>query len=85
MKHPAAPTSCITFTARDRTHMDEELDRSVNLLVGHALQRREMGILVTRHSPRDFTVELHPEVPFGVTHERQTWRRPIRLGTRNVM
>ena len=85
MKHPARTTSRITFTARDRTHMDEELDRSVNLLVGHALQRREMGILVTRHSPRDFTVELHPEVPFGVTHERQTWRRPIRLGTRNVM
>ena len=84
-EHLSGPASRLAFTAKDRAHMDEELDRTVNLLVGHALLRREMGILVTRHSPRDFTVELHPEVPFGVTYERQAGRRHAGLGTRNVM
>lgn len=84
MEHPPAPPSCIAFTARDRAHMDEELARSVNLLIEHAQLRRDMGILVTRRSMRDFTVELHPEVPFGFTRERQTWQSPRGLGGRNV-
>ncbi|GAP60752.1 hypothetical protein AHiyo1_43380 [Arthrobacter sp. Hiyo1] len=53
--------------------MDEQLVRSVNYLVEHALRRPETGILVTRHSPCDFTVEFHPDVPFGVTYERRNW------------
>ncbi|BAS18510.1 hypothetical protein AHiyo8_pI68140 (plasmid) [Arthrobacter sp. Hiyo8] len=73
MAHPSVPASCIAFTANDRAHMDEQLVRSVNYLVEHALRRPETGILVTRHSPCDFTVEFHPDVPFGVTYERRNW------------
>lgn len=34
---------------------------------------RDRGIMVTRHSAWDFTVELHPDVPYGQTHETQLW------------
>ena len=73
MKYSSARRCCLTFTAKDRAHMDEQLDYCVNLLLDHALLRPEMGILVTRHSPCEFMVELHPDVPFGVTFERQAW------------
>ena len=75
MRHASAPERRIAFKVQDRAHMDEQLDYNVSLLLEHAMLHRRMGILVTRHSPCDFTVELHPAVPFGVTHERQDWQR----------
>jgi len=32
-----------------------------------------MGLLVTRHGPASYTVELNPSVPYGVTLERDAW------------
>lgn len=31
------------------------------------------GILITRTSSTDFTLEIHPDVPFGTTREKQDW------------
>jgi hypothetical protein len=53
--------------------MESQLERAVHLLQEHALGLKDRGILVTRHSAEDFTVELHPSVPFGLTQERQEW------------
>jgi hypothetical protein len=35
-----------------------------------ALREGNHGILVTRHGPTSFTVNLSPEVPYGITQER---------------
>ncbi|NKX56580.1 hypothetical protein [Arthrobacter mobilis] len=35
-----------------------------------AMADKRHGILVTRHRPDTFTVAVSPEVPFGMTYER---------------
>ena len=61
----------VTLHVKDRADMLTKLDSAVDQLIELGLQLRcGRGILVTRYSPRDFTVELHPSVPFGTTHER---------------
>jgi hypothetical protein len=56
-----------------RSHLEEQLDKAVNILTERAPLCGRQGILVARHSPRDFTVQLHPDVPFGTIQERQEW------------
>jgi hypothetical protein len=36
-----------------------------------AISGKRHGILVTRHRQDTFTVALSPEVPYGMTHERE--------------
>jgi hypothetical protein len=63
----------ITFHVGSRADMESSIETGESLLRTSALQTADKGILVTRHSPHDFTMELHPEVPFGTTRERQEW------------
>ncbi|WP_432246133.1 hypothetical protein ACRB8A_19820 (plasmid) [Arthrobacter sp. G.S.26] len=56
-----------------RRHLEEQLDTAVDILAERARLRGGQGILVARHSPRDFTLQLHPDVPFGTIQERQEW------------
>lgn len=53
--------------------MDSQLNEAVQSLQDTALRLGDRGILVTRHSAQDFTLELHPSVPFGFTQERLNW------------
>jgi hypothetical protein len=56
-----------------RSQLEEQLDKAVDILAARSPQRGGTGILVARHSPRDFTLQLHPDVPFGTIQERQEW------------
>lgn len=70
-----APTKMLTsvhIRVTSRAELDEELERGVYQLRSAAQQDRQ-GILVTRHSPYDFVLELHRDVPFGLTLEKQMW------------
>lgn len=67
------PDGPIKITVKSRSDMASQLQRATQGLQRHAQQLQDRGILVTRHSARDFTVELHESVPFGLTQERQDW------------
>lgn len=64
----------LTIRVVDRADLDQRLDDCVLKVRAAALSAGDRGILITRHTARDFTIELHPEVPFGCTYERQEWR-----------
>jgi hypothetical protein len=48
----------------------ERLDAAEKLARAQAFKEGSHGILVTRHGPTSFTVDLSPEVPYGITRER---------------
>jgi hypothetical protein len=48
----------------------ERLDAAEKLARERALREGNHGILVTRHGPTSFTVNLSPDVPYGITQER---------------
>jgi hypothetical protein len=48
----------------------ERLDAAEKLARERALSAGRHGILVTRHGPTSFTVTLSPDVPYGITQER---------------
>lgn len=50
--------------------VDQALNSRVKELQAKALAQGAAGILVTKHGPGRFTLELSPEVPFGYTHEK---------------
>lgn len=50
--------------------IDHALDSGVRKLQALALARGAGGILVTKHAPGRFTLELSHDVPFGYTHEK---------------
>lgn len=56
-----------------RADMDRQLNRAVERLRERAHLQPTRGILVTRHSATDFTLELDSSVPFGTTHEEDAW------------
>ncbi|MEV7135568.1 hypothetical protein AB0N24_22105 [Arthrobacter sp. NPDC093128] len=58
---------------KDRRQLEDQLDKAVNILAGRAQHCGCKGILVARHSARDFTVQLHPDIPYGTIQERQDW------------
>lgn len=71
---PNKQAAIIRITVDSRADLDHKLEAGVSLLQRQATSLGcTQGILVTRHSIRDFTVELHAEVPFGMTCERQSW------------
>lgn len=63
----------VRFTAVTRSDMEAKLETAVEHLRGRARSGLGRGILVTRHSPWEFTLELHPSVPYGTTLECQEW------------
>lgn len=65
-----ATTPFLTVTATDPDSRDLELDAAVAAMSEQAILDGRRGILVTRHAPGTFTIELSDEVPFGLTHER---------------
>lgn len=67
----------VTVHARDRIDLEIQLELvTERLRQGAALEDR-CGILVTRHSAFDFTVEAHPDVPYGMTREKSSWPNPV--------
>jgi hypothetical protein len=68
--------SIIRIHAVDRIDMEYQIELGIESLRMIALRERQCGILVTRHSARDFTVRLDPNVPFGVTREKRAWAVP---------
>ena len=56
-----------------RSQLEDQLDKAVNILAERAPLSGGKGILVARHSPADFTVQLHPDIPFGTIQEIQEW------------
>lgn len=54
--------------------MDEKLEAGIAHL---QKQRTHLnwthGILVTRTSATEFTLEIHSDVPFGITREKHDW------------
>ena len=73
MTSPILDEDVLTVRVADRTDMEAQLEQCVTRLRDRALALGDRGILVTRHSASDFTIELHPEVPYGITHEREEW------------
>jgi hypothetical protein len=68
----------ITATAGPVCHVSADepqliahrLDIAEKLARERALMEGNLGILVTRHGPTSFTVNLSPDVPYGITQER---------------
>ena len=58
-----------TLKIGSRKVLEAELDRAVDHAIQHALANRGSGILVTRHAPGTFTVELSADVPHGTIAE----------------
>ncbi len=58
----------LLVTARSQLH--ELLTGAEAFLRPIAIAHGALGILVTRHDPRRYTVALSDSVPFGETHEQ---------------
>lgn len=59
----------IRLIVRDRADLERQLGQATESLTGRARELGDRGILVTRKSANEFIVELHPDVPFGLTRE----------------
>ena len=64
-----APANHVRTVVKTRRGMDLELQTRMAVLVKRAAHYGDRGILVTRHSPCDFMLELHTGVPYGETME----------------
>ena len=69
----AEAPAVIRFKVENCDDMTSQIERFESYLRLRARAHDNRGILVTRHSPYDFTMELHPDVPFGTTREQQEW------------
>ncbi|WP_423184587.1 hypothetical protein [Arthrobacter sp. NyZ413] len=58
-----------TIHVSDPADLDTQLSQAEAQLQHQASLYQDRGILITRHSPWDFTLELDPSVPFGTTRE----------------
>ncbi|GAA2130628.1 hypothetical protein GCM10009825_11730 [Arthrobacter humicola] len=57
-------------TADEPQLIAERVDAAEKFARERALREGKHGILVTRHGPTSFTVNLSPDVPYGITQER---------------
>lgn len=58
------------YVTADEPHLlAERLDAAEELVRARALMEGNHGILVTRHGPNSFTVNLSQDVPYGTTQE----------------
>ena len=69
----ASNEALLHVRVQDRRHLEEQLDKAVDILAARAPLCGGKGILVARHSARDFTLQLHPDIPYGTIQERQEW------------
>ncbi|WP_051442110.1 hypothetical protein [Arthrobacter sp. H14] len=53
----------------DAARHDECLEAAVERMKAKAVEDGRNGVLVTRHAPGRYTVEVSAEVPFGFTYE----------------
>ena len=60
---------CLAIVATTRSEADEKLNSSIQQLLALAQENPVRGILVTKHGPGRFTVELNDQVPYGETWE----------------
>lgn len=63
----------IKIEAKDRSSLNQQLDRAVTTAQAQAIGEGRRGILVTRHSHDAFSVTLSETVPFGQTLEYRAW------------
>ena len=73
MNSPAVAKDRRTIRVFNRADMDAKLTKAEAQLRHLARQDKDRGILITRHSPWEFTLELHHRVPFGTTLEIHAW------------
>jgi hypothetical protein len=62
---------CHEVTGDEPHLLEEHLNRAVELAQQRAVEEGRHGVLVTRHGPASFTVEVSADVPYGITRERQ--------------
>ena len=60
---------CLAIVATTSSEADEKLNSSIQQLLALAQENPVQGILVTKHGPGRFTVELNDQVPYGETWE----------------
>jgi hypothetical protein len=65
----------VTFTVADGSRLDAVLDREVATAMAVAYPQG-LGVLLTRHDARTFTLEASPEVPAGTVSERDLRQSP---------
>jgi len=58
------------ITGRSRAEIEESINTAVETARVHSMREGWQGILVTRHEPGLYTVNLSVDVPYGVTMER---------------
>ncbi|MGT2464238.1 hypothetical protein [Sinomonas atrocyanea] len=58
-----------TFTVAERRELEATLDKEAAAAIA-AAGRLGIGVVVTRHDARTFTVEASSEAPAGSIHER---------------
>lgn len=66
----------VNVVAADPASLQEQLDSAVEQLRSAAAAGDPRGVLVTRWSWSLFTVEASADVPYGITLEKDRWRRP---------
>lgn len=66
----------LTVVAEDPDAVQDGLDRAVEQIRAAAGPVNGRGILITRRSQSLFTVEATPDVPYGMTMEKDRWHRP---------
>ncbi|MGM9473796.1 hypothetical protein ACS5PJ_17555 [Pseudarthrobacter sp. YS3] len=66
----------VTVIAEDPDAVQHGLDRAVEQIRAAAGRGDQRGILITRRSRSLFTVEATPDVPYGLTMEKDRWYRP---------
>lgn len=73
MHTDASHKDILHIRVQDHHQLDEQLDKAVSILAERASLRGGQGILVTRHSAKDFIAQLHPDIPSGTIQERREW------------
>ncbi len=63
------------FIADTPAERDDELTKALSVATLKAEAEGNVGILVTRHNFRRFSVSLSPAVPHGFIHERDHVQR----------
>lgn len=61
--------SCVRINVDNRKEMDLQLQANVAILLDRAATCQDRGILVTRHTHSDFTLEIHTGIPYGEIRE----------------
>ncbi|XAS69937.1 hypothetical protein VUN82_12445 [Micrococcaceae bacterium Sec5.1] len=58
------------ITGQSTTEISDSINTAVEMARDHSMTEGWQGIIVTRHGPDMYTVNLSSDVPYGVTVER---------------